>query len=150
MKAQRLALRRHYRMLLILAALLVFVTACLGGGGQAADNATPARQLGHEVVLSGQAFLTCSQACADRGHCGESSDRGQAVLLSIPGPAAQRHDWAISVDTLVTIEESRDETIALVASGEIQTARFYRVNVAERAASAWVAGWCVANSLPAP
>jgi hypothetical protein len=122
---------------LFLCLLLLSVTACFGGGDLV---------LGHEAPLAGDAVLTCSQDCADRAQCGQSTDRGEVVLLSPFGPVTQGHTMAVPVDTTVQIIDRRQETAVAVLTNELATVLFYRVTIPDRAEPGWVAGWCLSGT----
>lgn len=126
---------RQFPIALLLTLLLL--SACLGGGK---NNQAP----GDAALLeNGAATLTCSQACADQAQCGESSDRGQVVLLNADGPATRNHSLAVPVNTGVNIQLAQPWPARRVATGEDIQVTFYLVDIPERTTMAWVAGWCI-------
>lgn len=96
---------------------------------------------GSEGALAGEAFLICSQECADRGQCG-SSEAGQMVLLTDAGPATEGHNMAMPANSGVSIERQEARTVVQVSTEEQFQMPFYLVNIPDRG-QAWVAGWCI-------
>ena len=104
------------------------------------------RVLGSEspAPLTGAAWMTCSQACRDRGQCGQGQSIGaDVVLLNTVQPDVVGANMILGAGTPVTILQSTDvELIKTINFQETYLARFYLVEVPNRA-PAWVAGWCV-------
>lgn len=123
------------RSLVALLLVLFLLTACLGGRNKPV--------LGDATLLAGAATLTCSQACADQGQCGDSPDRGQVVLLHTSSPATQNHDLAVSVSTGVDIMQSAPLAALRLSNLEEVQVMFYFVNIPDRQTQAWVPGWCI-------
>lgn len=132
---------------IVLTLFMSAVTACslLGGGDEGQDQVAAPADQGLEAIPAGQPTLTCSQECADRGQCGESTDRGTVVLLSTvqPAVAAADHDLAVPEGTAVSIVETRPITVVENASGQEFPVNFHRVAIPLRNTEAWVADWCI-------
>ena len=135
-------LGRHLTLLASFVIIISLIAACGGGN----DDAPADDGIG-DVAPAGGTALTCSQECADRGQCGESTDRGTVVLLNLEQPAvmAAEHDLAVPAATAVNVVEERLVTVLETATGAEFQVPFYRVFVPERNVEAWVAGWCVIN-----
>lgn len=129
------ALRLLSPTVVLLALLLVLTAACSLRG----DNTNMV--LGSEVILSGQAMLTCSQECADRGQCG-TADAGEMILVNSPEPAVSNHNMAISAGTLVTIDHAESRQVLQISNSESLNIDFYLVNIPDRGFG-WTAGWCI-------
>ncbi|MCI0396148.1 MAG: hypothetical protein L0332_29755 [Chloroflexi bacterium] len=119
----------------VLAAVVVVLVAC---GGE------PDQTLGSNNILVGNATLTCGQACAAQGQCGDSLERGKVILLSSFGPATSGHDIAAQENTPVVINSSQQLPVVRLRTNEQLPMNFYQVTVPERGV-AWVAGWCIAG-----
>lgn len=119
----------------ILTVFVMLTAACSLRG----DNANLV--LGSEMILVGQATLTCSQECADRGQCG-TADPGEMVLLNSPEPAVSNHSMAISEGTVVTIDHAETRQVLQISNSESLVVDFYLVNIPERGFG-WTAGWCI-------
>lgn len=126
--------------------LLVVVTAC-----DLLPFSQPVSRLGYEAnPLSGQAYLVCSQACRDRGQCGEVIAGPEApftaVMVNVGGPATRNHSNLASFNSLVNIIETRDEVLIAELDSQNQfTLRFYHITIPNLNLDGWVAGWCVAD-----
>lgn len=134
-------------LILVIMANLVVACSLLGGGGDPpASYPAPGQDAGAAFPAGGP-ILTCSQECADRGQCGESTDRGRVVLLSAGQPAVSQldHDLAIADGAGVTIMEMRSLNVMENATGFEFPVNFYRVLVHDRNVEGWVAGWCILN-----
>lgn len=131
--------------LLIIVAHLFVACSLLGGGGGDGD-AYPPPQDGSDLPVAGPT-VTCSQECADRGQCGESTDRGPVVLLSAAEPAVSpvEFDLAVAEGAAVSVLETRSVNVRENASGFEFPVNFYRVLVQDRNVEGWVAGWCILN-----
>jgi hypothetical protein len=97
--------------------------------------------LGSDIQLEGEASLTCSQECADRGQCGES-EQGQMVLLSSQRPATLQHDMALRSSTAVIIDHQEIRMAIQAGRNAEVPVTFYLVNIPERGLG-WVPGWCI-------
>ena len=129
---------RPFPRLMLLLLLLLFAAGCsrLGGGDE--------RLYGHQVELTGESFLVCSDDCANRAQCGNSNEKGRVVLLSSLGPAGIRHDLSITENSAVSVLQVRQEASVPVMGGEPFSALYYEVATADRG-TAWVAGWCLSS-----
>jgi hypothetical protein len=116
--------------------MLAALAACSLGGGNRAT-------LGSEAILSGQAFLLCTESCSERGQCG-SSDAGSMVLLSTVAPATQGHNMAVAAETAVAISLEQPQTVVQVSDQQPIQVSYYLVDVPGRGL-AWVAGWCLSQ-----
>lgn len=132
--------------LLTILAHLFVACSILGGGDNGQEDAYPAPETAGDLPAPGPT-LTCSQECADRGQCGESTDRGRVVLLSTiePGLSPEEFDLAVADGSAVSILESRPVEVRETASGFQFSVDFHRVLVQDRNVEGWVAGWCVLN-----
>ncbi|MCP4426294.1 MAG: hypothetical protein GY803_17520 [Chloroflexi bacterium] len=99
--------------------------------------------LGSAAELQGQAVVTCSAACAERGQCGRSANGDQVVLGGQGGPAVENHDRVFAANTAVPIYESRMQRVEPINGGEQFDLRFYHIQRPD-GADGWVAGWCLA------
>lgn len=133
-------------LLIIVAHLFVACSLLGGGGGGDPGDAYPAPDVGSDLPVA-IPTLTCSQECADRGQCGESTDRGRVVLLSAAEPAVSpaEFDLAVADGAAVSVLETRSVNIRESASGFEFPVNFYRVLVQDRNVEGWVAGWCILN-----
>jgi hypothetical protein len=134
--------------LLITVIMANLVVACSLLGGGESQSPYPAPDDGGNVALPGNGpTLSCSQECADRGQCGDSTDRGRVVLLSAaqPSVSALDHDLAITEGASVTVLEVRSVNVTENASGFEFPVNFYHVLIPDRNVEGWVAGWCVLN-----
>jgi len=115
--------------------VLLSLTACglLGGDPVLGDTAD----------LQGEATVTCSTACAERGQCGSAPDGSQVVLGGLAGPAVENHDLRFAVDTAVPILGSSMRTVETLATANPFDLRFYLIQRPDGTAG-WVAGWCLA------
>ena len=123
----------------------LFVACSLLGGGNG-EGAYPAPGDSGEVPVAGPA-LTCSQECADRGQCGQSTDRGTVVLLSAdqPGVSPVDFDLAVADGSAVTVLEARPVNVVESGSGSEFPVNFYRVLINDRNVEGWVPAWCILN-----
>jgi hypothetical protein len=122
----------------------ILVVACGG-------SSTP--RLGSEIILSGNATLTCSQECRDRGQCGVAvGTETQFVLVGSPEqPTTRPRQFALPSSSTVTITGTPLATTLLLVTdpNARESVNFYPVTVPDRAnASGWVAGWCLAEIVP--
>lgn len=131
--------------LLVIAVLALVMMVVAGCGGDAGEEGAVPVEQGLENIPTGQPTLTCSQECADRGQCGESTDRGTVVLLSTAQPAvtAADHNLAVPEGTTVSIVETRPITVVENASGLEFPVNFHRVSIPLRNVEGWVADWCI-------
>jgi hypothetical protein len=127
--------RAFFLRLLCTTVILLSVTAC------SLLRRDGVSDLGSDTSLSGEAVLVCSRDCSDRGQCGVA-ESGTMVLLSSAGPATTGHNMAITDGTPVTIIVEEQREVVRVATGELELASFYQVNIPERGPG-WAAGWCV-------
>ncbi len=124
------------RLFLLVTAVSLFLSAC---------TALQQRTLGANQPLEGSVIITCSEACASRGQCGESTDRGPFVFAASDAPRVEAHDTLLPPESqAVVIEPARETRVALVATGEEFPVFFYHVTLADQTKTGWVAGWCVA------
>ncbi len=126
---------RNFRQFWWLIAASWFLAAC------SLLNRNPV--LGDTAALQGQAVVTCSTACAERGQCGTIPDGGQVVLGSQIGPVLANHERMFPAGSMVTILESREQMVETVMTLEQFPLRFYHIQPADRV-DGWVAGWCLA------
>ena len=129
-------LRKNAVPVLIFILLLPVITAACSLRRQ-----DPVPVLGSDTSLAGEAFVVCSQECAERGQCG-SADQGKMVLLNASGPATSEHNMAIAEGSPVLIDHEESRPAIQVSNNEPMTIIFYLVNVPERGPG-WVAGWCL-------
>ncbi|GAB4272780.1 MAG: hypothetical protein Kow0080_19540 [Candidatus Promineifilaceae bacterium] len=124
------------RSFLLVTAVSLFLSAC---------GALKQRTLGANQPLEGNVIITCSEACASRGQCGQSTDRGPFVFAASDTPRVEAHDTLLPPETeAVIIEPARETRVALVATNEEFPVFFYHVILADQTKTGWVAGWCVA------
>lgn len=107
-------------------------------------------RLGSEIILSGNAILTCSQECRDRGQCGVAQGtENQFVLIgSTEQPTTRPRQFALPTGSTVTIISTPQETTLVLISdpNAREKVNFYPVTVPDRgSAGGWVAGWCLAE-----
>jgi hypothetical protein len=118
--------------------LVAFIlTACIFAGD---DGPT----LGDTTALTGNGVLVCSEACAARGQCGTTTERGDVVLASTIAPSTRGHDLAASAGTPVVINAMVSEPVLSSTTGQEFSANYYQVTLPDRPLPAWVAGWCLA------
>lgn len=134
--------KRHWLSFLLLWLLGAAIVAACGGG----DDEP---QLGHQIILSGNAVLTCSQECRDRGQCGVLvGTENQAVLVGSPEqPTTTPRQFAMPVGSVVTINGEPQQVVLVLATdpNAQEAVNFYNVNVVDRNNTpGWVAGWCLA------
>lgn len=128
----------HFVLLWLLGAAIV---AACGGDDEP--------QLGHQVLLSGNAVLTCSQECQERGQCGViAGTENQTVLIGSPEqPTTTPRQFAMPVGSVVAIN-GEPQLVELVLATDFntrETVNFYSVSVIDRGNTpGWVAGWCLA------
>lgn len=122
------------RNLLLIGALLA-LTAC------SLLNSEPT--LGDTTDLQGQAIVTCSTACAERGQCGTAVDGSRVVLGGQGGPTVENHDMVFAVDTAVPIYEMRIQQVETLATAQQFNLRFYHIQRPD-GLNGWVSGWCLA------
>ncbi len=138
-----------WRSMILAGALLFFLVTITACDLLPFSQSVP--RLGYEAnPLSGQAYLVCSQACRDRGQCGEVVAGPEApftaVMVNVSGPATRNHSNIASFNSLVTIIETRDETVIAEPNSQNQfILRFYHINVPNLNLDGWVAGWCIAD-----
>lgn len=110
-------------------------------------------QLGHQIILSGNAVLTCSQECRERGQCGVvAGTENQVVLVGGPEqPTTSPRQFAMPIGSVVTIN-GEPQSLVLVLASDVnaqETVNFYSVAVVDKGnAPGWVAGWCLAAPAP--
>lgn len=128
----------HFVLLWLLGAAIV---AACGGDDEP--------QLGHQVLLSGNAVLTCSQECQERGQCGVlAGTENQTVLVGSPEqPSTTPRQFAMPAGAVVTIN-GEPQLVELVLATDFnarEAVNFYSISVVDRGnAPGWVAGWCLA------
>lgn len=121
--------------------LLILLSAC-GAFGGAAEDTTPAT-LGSDLLLSGEAVLSCNTTCSTRAQCGQDPSQQPVILVNSAGPAVDGHDRWITNDTTVVINTTQDRAVAKISTGEQYLLRFYQVTLPVDQTVVWVAGWCV-------
>lgn len=117
--------------------ILLLLTACFGGGNQGeTENVAPVEN------QSAQKTLTCSEACANNGQCGQAGDGRLVVLGRSDQPNTQNHDQIFPVDTPVDILGS-EQRLVQSFGGEVSQLTFSYINLSDGQKSGWVANWCV-------
>lgn len=90
-----------------------------------------------------QVTVVCSEACANRGQCGQTAD-GRSVILAHPDqPAVRDHQILFAADSTAALVATNSQTVQVVATGQQFDQNFYLLTRPEDGRSAWVAGWCV-------
>jgi hypothetical protein len=90
-----------------------------------------------------QVVVACTEACANRGQCGEAED-GRSLVLGHPdSPTVSEHQMVFEHQTAMTLLALRDETLQVLATGQQFVHTFYLVTRPGDGRSGWVAGWCV-------
>ena len=128
-------------LLIVLTQILLACSLLAGDGG----GDQPAQQP-LDPALAGPT-LACGQECADRGLCGDTTDRGKVVLLGRDVPSLTQPDLnlAIADGATVTVLESRSVPVEETLTGSRFNIDFYRIMAHERGVEGWVAFWCILN-----
>lgn len=117
--------------------LFILLTGCFGGGNQEeTENVAPVE---NQFV---QKTLTCSEACANNGQCGQAGDGSFFVLARSDQPNTQNHDQIFPVDTSVDILGS-EQRLLQSPGGEVSQLTFSYINISGGQKSGWVANWCI-------
>lgn len=126
----------------LITAVLLLLTACLGPGN---NSDTPAENPAAEppLPLTGEIFLRCTPACADRGQCGTNADGNNVVLGKGIGPAVINHDLLFPDGATAVIQASSIMDIETIATQTQSKQPFYQVILSDGSKMGWVAGWCV-------
>jgi len=119
--------------------LLLGLTACFGGGNNAAQDT------GVTLEVPGQqtGTLTCSESCAAQGQCGTAPDGRILIMAHSNVPSTRDHNTVLPNDSTVTVLAQEPHTIADVA-GVTSTLNFFAIQPVEGGPASWVAGTCVA------
>ncbi len=135
----RAGYRRRVRPFLLHFSLaLFFLTVTLGCSLLNRDTPAPVPE-----GQAGQVTLVCSQECANRGQCGQTTD-GRTVILGHPErPAVSDHQMIFNADTAFPMVSANTQRVQVIATGEQFDAQFYLITRPEDGRSGWVAGWCV-------
>ena len=129
------------RLLAAIAAILLLILVACSGAGEPV--------FGNEQLLAGDAVVVCSQACAERGQCGERLEEGgEVVLASETGPATTGHSFVLPDQATVAIVEARAEQVVQTSDQVTFPLNFYYVTEQASGSSGWVAGWCIAGRRP--
>ena len=144
--------RAGIKTLVVVMVIMAYLIVACGGGTPGDAYPAPGVGDGSDLPPAGQAggaTLTCSRECADRGQCGESTDRGRVVLLSAAQPALSPVDFNLAIPdgTNVSVLETRSVDVVESASGFQFPVNFYRVLVPARNVEGWVASWCLLNPI---
>lgn len=115
----------------------MFLTGCLGGGNNEAEQPAP------EAAVT-QAVLVCSQECAQNGQCGTAVDGRSLVLGHSDRPETRDHTLVFPVDVPITVLEGREQLIQPLNAEPIMQP-FFRIMVNNDGKQGWVANWCVAQ-----
>lgn len=127
----------------LMMAILVLAGCSLIGGNEAEAMPEAVPVLGSDVELQGQAFLSCSATCANRGQCGTLDSGQRVVLLGAPDPMVQFHNRMANDQTAVTINGVQELQVQTLNTGALYPLRFYQISLPENPEPAWVAGWCL-------
>jgi hypothetical protein len=118
--------------------LILLLTACFGGGNDAAEDTA----VSPETAAPQTGSLVCSSSCASQGQCGTTID-GRTVILAHSSQATTRdHDTLIANESTINILGSETHTVADAANNQ-STITFYNVQPVEGGPAGWVAGSCV-------
>ena len=127
----------------LLALILLFILAVLTACSRLNAGSSTAPILGNDTLLSGQAQLVCSNACANRGQCGSVADQSQVVLGGRDGAMTSAHDVYFPVNSQVQILGAVAYPVQQVSGGDSFYVNFYAIAI-PGGESGWVAGWCLA------
>ena len=128
----------RYAPLIGLLLLFLLLTACLGGGNDAAQDTAVSPETGAPQTGS----LVCSANCASQGQCGTTID-GRTVILAHSSQATTRdHDTLIANESTINILGTETHTVADAASNQTPLT-FYNVQPTEGGPAGWVAASCV-------
>ena len=118
--------------------LFLSLTACFGGGNEAAEETAvtltnPGQQNG---------TLTCSESCSLQGQCGTTLD-GRVVILGHSNvPSTRDHNTVLPNESTVTVLAQEPHTVA-DAAGVTSTLNFFAIQPLDGGPASWVAGTCV-------
>ena len=117
--------------------LFLLLTACFGGGEQAAqDVAAP------EGAVQPTGTLVCSNNCLNQGQCGTAADGRIVILAHSDQPATRDHNTVLANDSTVLLLGQQPRSVIDLA-GNISTLNFFAVQLASGGPASWVAGSCV-------
>jgi hypothetical protein len=90
-----------------------------------------------------QLTLVCSDECARRGQCGQTTD-GRSVILGHPErPVVTGHQMIFAADAAFPMVGTSNQRLQIMATSEQFDHTFYLLTRPEDGRSGWVAGWCV-------
>ncbi len=115
--------------------LFLLLTACFGGGDDAAQEGVL------ETAVQ-QGTLTCSDNCRNQGQCGTATDGRIVVLAHGLQPATRDHNAVLENDSPVLIVGTEQRTVADPA-GNTSNLNFFAVQPSGGGPTNWVAGSCV-------
>ncbi len=121
----------------LLLLLFLLLTACFGGGDEAAQGPLVPETAGQQT-----GSLVCSANCLNQGQCGAAADGRMVILAHSSQPATRDHNTLLANESPVLIVEQQPRTVIDIA-GNISTLNFFAVQVAAGGPISWVAGSCV-------
>ncbi|VAW38685.1 hypothetical protein MNBD_CHLOROFLEXI01-148 [hydrothermal vent metagenome] len=117
--------------------LFLLLTSCLGGGGEAAQDA-----VAPETAALQTGTLTCSDNCRNQGQCGTAVDGRIVILAHGSQPATRDHNAVLENDSPILIVQQEQRTVADPV-GTLSNLNFFAVQPAAGGPTNWVAGSCV-------
>ena len=118
--------------------VLLLLTGCLGGGGDAAEDTAVSDQ----AVAPLAGTLVCGTDCLNQGQCGTTADGRTVILAHNTQPATRDHNVILANDSAVNILGQEPRNVQ-DAAGNPFSLNFFLVQPAEGGPNSWVAGSCV-------
>ena len=117
--------------------LFLLLTACFGGGNEAAPEAAAPEAAGPQGGT-----LTCTATCLAQGQCGTAADGRTVILGHGSQPALRDHNAILENNSNIVVVGQQTQTIMDI-TGATSTLNFFAVQVPEGGPANWVAGSCV-------
>lgn len=117
--------------------LFLLLTACFGGGNEAAPEVAAPEAAGPQ-----SGTLTCTATCLAQGQCGTAADGRTVILAHGSQPTLRDHNAILENNSNIVVAGQQTLNIMDI-TGATSTLNFFAVQVPEGGPINWVAGSCV-------